>query len=133
MITTINDRLDTSMYLDALVNQTKLQRCQLVGAWNLVEEDLVRFVELHANSLRCLILDDSVFLGNWSTTLRAIGKATAGKLEYFRARKVLQDANDGVRGETHDFEVTKSDFADFECTVEWLQWESSLLYPQIIY
>lgn len=77
---------DISDIFDALSDHKQLRRVEFSTACGVCEEDLVKFVEVHTNSLRCLILDGIALIGSWFTILRSIAHATKGGLEYFRAR-----------------------------------------------
>jgi hypothetical protein len=70
---------DTNAFLACLTNHTKSQRIEFEGPWVLIKKDFVDFLGHHAHSIRCLMFNDLMLCGSWSTTLRAIAKATAGK------------------------------------------------------
>lgn len=81
-ITTPDDDTWPSMesFRKGLINQTNLRRVCISGQWDWEETELVSFMEDHAHSLECLILDNGYLFGHWTTVLGATYRATGGKL-----------------------------------------------------
>jgi hypothetical protein len=82
----------------------------------------VDFVEIQADSLRCLIFDQLALHVSWSGTLRSIADATQGHLEYFRARSVMELPDpESDLADLNDPVISGADLAVFTCAVEWVQ------------
>lgn len=80
----------TSALFQALAEHKMLRRICFSGTRDLSEDALVAFSQLHAHSLRCIILDHVYLIGSWSNALGEVALATHGKLKFFRARDVKE-------------------------------------------
>jgi hypothetical protein len=99
---------DTTIFLEALASHKHLRCVSFLGDWDTLETALIKFVNLHAHSLRVLMFDGCTLLGSWSTTLQAIALATQGRLAFFQACESMEmdpDADTDI-DETRPFEFT---------------------------
>jgi hypothetical protein len=116
-----NEYHDTTIFFQALAKHTKLYRVAFMGDWDMFEAELVKFVALHAHSLRCLVLDGCTVIRSWSEAIQEIARTTSGKLAFFRARQAAK-WRDEIEGEEDDrgkSEVTASDLARLGCPFDW--------------
>jgi hypothetical protein len=111
---------DTTIFLEALASHKQLRRVAFIGDWDIRETALVKFVDLHAHSLRIVMFNGCTLLGSWSTTLQAIALVTQGRTAFFQAREVMEmdpDADTDV-DETRPFEVTQSEIDSLQCAYQ---------------
>ncbi|KAH7390774.1 hypothetical protein DE146DRAFT_662673, partial [Phaeosphaeria sp. MPI-PUGE-AT-0046c] len=111
-------------FRESLLTQSNLRRVCLLGSWDLEEHELVSFVNDHAHSLTCLVLDGPHLLGRWNTALEAVGRATRGKLTLMRGYNAEEDEPTAPANTyaCYSFAALDTDFAEKMDAQMWQNW-----------
>ncbi|KAF3002570.1 hypothetical protein E8E13_007990 [Curvularia kusanoi] len=110
------------LMLQALKDHKQLRRVKLHGGWAFSEDTLVNFAADHAQTLRCLILNEAFLFGSWQGALEAIARTTYGTDMLLKIKSPVQRrryGNGGVAPMSPGQEVQQA-LLDFSYPVIWV-------------